>query len=128
MAPPPRSSILLVDIDHNQRRSLAIGLRLLGHRAEEASCAEEAMERCRAEGFDLVVVDLLLPDMSGLTLARRLSTEFPRMSLLLTCVYDVPRWALEREGVDGLPYLSKPLRTEDIVRMLPRNARRATRA
>jgi CheY-like chemotaxis protein len=113
----PRA-ILLVDVDRNQRRSLAIGLRLLGHRPQEATSGEEAVARIRERAFDLIVVDLLLPDMSGLELARLLRQAVPGARVVVTSPYEVPARTLEALGFRPTAYLAKPLRTEALANLL----------
>jgi CheY-like chemotaxis protein len=119
-----RVCVLLVDVDRNLRRSLAIGLKLLGHRTEEAGDAARALELVHRHHFDLAVIDLLLPDMSGLDLARSLQRIAPDVRLVLTTAYELPSERPEHAGSDGTVWLRKPLRTEDLLHLFPQPAPR----
>jgi CheY-like chemotaxis protein len=116
--------VLLVDVDRNLRRSLAIGLKLLGHQTDEAGDAAEALELVRRRHFDLVVIDLLLPDMSGIELARALQGIAPELRLVLTTAYEMPAEKPKCPGANGAAWLPKPLRTEDLLLFLPGSASR----
>jgi DNA-binding response OmpR family regulator len=114
-----RRRILIVDADRNQRRSLAIGLRLLGYLAVEAASAEEALGLAAQDRFDLLVVDVRpRSEMDGLDLARRLREACPRSSLVVTASFDTPGSSRDRLGFEPQGYLCKPFRTEELVPFL----------
>ncbi len=70
--------ILLVE-DNDEVGAFAEDLLVeLGHSVRRARSGEEALEIARAEGFDAVFTDVVMPGMSGLDLAERLAEERPR--------------------------------------------------
>ncbi|WP_423142907.1 response regulator [Parablastomonas sp. CN1-191] len=72
--------VLLVDDEDLVRQSTAAMLAELGHGSVEAASAREALTLLRTQRFDIVVTDYLMPEMSGLDLARearRLRADLP---------------------------------------------------
>ncbi len=68
-------TILLVDDEVKVRRALGTALREEGHDVVEAASAREAHRLISRQPFDVLVVDNLMPDMTGLDLIRELATE-----------------------------------------------------
>jgi len=60
MSPQP-ARILLVDDEQSVQKLLAYPLRKEGYEVVPALDGEEALERCRGQSFDLVVLDVMLP-------------------------------------------------------------------
>jgi DNA-binding response OmpR family regulator len=103
-----RSRILVVDDEANQRRTLAIGLRLEGFDVIEAADGEEALELLDGETPDLAIVDLMMPGINGLDLARRLRFRHPMVGIVLTSAYHLSERQVERAGVGALGFVPKP--------------------
>ncbi|HEX4406243.1 MAG TPA: response regulator, partial [Polyangia bacterium] len=80
-------NILLVDDEPDLRVSLGQVLRDEGHAVDMASDGEAAIARLSARSFDLVVSDVRLPKVDGLTLLRRVRREFPSTEVLLMTAY-----------------------------------------
>lgn len=66
----PRGTILLVDDHERFRRAAARILRRAGYRVREAACGGAAVDLCRQEPLDGAIIDLHLPDSSGIEVAR----------------------------------------------------------
>ena len=65
-----RGRILIVDDE--PAVGVALGRALRGHETVTASTGHEAIERCRLERFDLVLCDLMMPEMSGMEFFAKL--------------------------------------------------------
>src|SRR5512146_2725665 len=57
--------ILVVDDDRTTRLKLMLGLKQQGHTVTEAENGRQALEKLRAELFDLVLLDIIMPDLDG---------------------------------------------------------------
>ena len=57
--------ILVVDDDCTNRLKLSLGLKQQGHIVKEAENGRQALEKLRAEPFDLVLLDIMMPDLDG---------------------------------------------------------------
>ena len=71
----PRKKVLVVDDDPVFADTLARLILEVGHDVMLAETAEEALERCRAELPDFVLVDIRLPQLDGYAFAKRLQEE-----------------------------------------------------
>src|SRR5512135_3213819 len=60
-----KGHILVVDDLPTNRLKLSLGLRQQGHTLKEAENGRQALEMLRAERFDLVLLDILMPEMDG---------------------------------------------------------------
>ena len=125
---PVKVSILSVEDEVlNQallREVLARDAVLRQARLIEAASVAEARAAIAADRFDLVIVDLRLPDGDGLSIARELRTlqDPPAILVLSANVQDEHRRAAIEAGADAV--LGKPYRVssliEEIARLLPR--------
>jgi response regulator NasT len=109
------ASILLVDDDRLILATLGEGLSRAGYRMTGVSSAEEGLERAREQRFDLALVDMRLPGMSGAELAGQLREEFGCYSLVLSAYSDL-EIAKDAARHGTLGYLIKPI---DVLNLLP---------
>ncbi len=116
--------ILVVDDEAPARAYLADLVRKLGPPWElvgEAADGAAAVERCRAEPVDLVLMDIRMPGMDGLEAARRLSRMEVPPAVIFTTAY--AEHALPAFEVKASGYLLKPVRPEKLRRALEEAAR-----
>jgi len=111
-APPgdTRPSILIVDDEEGVRRELDHHLTRRGYYVREAACAADALTEV-ARGFpDAVLLDLYLPDMSGMEVLRRLREQESTLTLpvLLLSVVDDPNVKAQALRLGADDYISKP--------------------
>ncbi len=110
--------ILIVDDEANQRKSLAIGLRLEGYQILEAADGEAALEVLSTEQVDLAIVDLMMPGINGLDLARRMRFRHPEVRVVLTSAYHLSERQLQRAEIRVLGFVPKPFVMEELVGFL----------
>ena len=70
--------ILIADDDRVSRTILSGILTELGHKVEEATDGIQAVERCSGEHFDLVFMDIFMPEKDGLQAIKTLAAEKAR--------------------------------------------------
>jgi diguanylate cyclase (GGDEF)-like protein len=124
------ATILIVDPHPADRRVYITFLGNFGHRLLEAGDGVEALTLARAELPDLVITNILMPNMDGFTLARRLRAE---PLLAATQVIFQTEHYLESEvrklalasGVQHI--LAKPAEPQEILRAVQESLRRPTR-
>ena len=108
--------VLVVDDEENHRKTLAIGLRLEGFEVMEAEDGERALEVLEKERADVAIVDLMMPGLNGLELARKLRFRCADLKVLLTSGYvEDPAHAAVIESGE-LPFMHKPLEPEGLAR------------
>ncbi|MBW2263852.1 MAG: response regulator [Deltaproteobacteria bacterium] len=111
--------ILIVDDEHGQRRSLAIALKFEGFDVTEAASSEEAIEVLETtRSFDAALVDVVMPGMNGLELARQVHSDHPRIKIVLISAYHLSRRQLMLSGTGAVAFLPKPYRMSRLVSFL----------
>lgn len=110
--------ILIVDDEANHRLTLSIHLRAEGFEVEEAADGIEALERLGEGEFALVMVDLMMPGMSGLELTRQIRLGKPAQAVVLTSAYHLSRLQLERAGVGAVGFIPKPYDVDELLGFL----------
>lgn len=110
--------ILIVDDEENQRKSLGIGLRLEGYTVLEAADGEAALEVLAREPVDLALIDLMMPGINGLDLARRMRFRHPEVRIVLTSAYHLSERQLQRAEIRVLGFVPKPFEMEALVDFL----------
>jgi len=108
-------SILLVEDEPSIARGIVYNLEEEGFRVSHAVTGEEALLRAEEHTFALVVLDLMLPGMSGLEVCRRLRSQDPRLPILILTAR-----SQEGDRVQGLAagaddYLTKPFSLEEFL-------------
>jgi two-component system KDP operon response regulator KdpE len=121
---PGRPTVLLVEDDAETRSALARSLAVRGYRIEEAADGREALARWEARRPDVVLLDLGLPDVEGLTIIRRIRREAATPIVILSGRF------LEREKVEALEagaddYVTKPFGLDELIARLRVALRRA---
>lgn len=128
MTPPP--SVLLVEDDPMIAKTLQLSLRYQGFDLALAASVGEASQRLGQARFDLVMLDLGLPDGSGLDLCRRLRERDDSAALpilMLTAVTDEATAAACLDaGADD--YIRKPYGLQELVARMRRLLQRGQRA
>ena len=104
------SSILVIDDDPDVRGFIVEGLAELGHRVREASDGASGLTLYAAERPDLVVIDFIMPGMSGADVARHILNAAPDQRLLFISGYSETE-AITR-AAPGAPLLTKPFRAD----------------
>ncbi len=115
-AQPPlgrsRLTVLVVDDDRVNRLAAQLVLERAGHTVHEASDGSAAIAAALTQRYDLVLLDLHMPDMLGTEVAERLRA-LPRdgaplvIAALTAAAFDEDRAACERAGMNA--FLTKPL-------------------
>ena len=119
-----RPRVLVVDDERQILRALKVILREAGYDVIEAATMEEALDRAAVRPPDAAIVDLMLPDGSGVELSRRLRewTSMPILVLSAVGEEDAKVEALEA-GADD--YVTKPFGSRELVARLQAALRRA---
>lgn len=107
--------ILLVEDDDLNRRVALTALSRLGCRADVACDGREALAAATHKEYDLILMDLCLPEWSGIETCQRIFAlpsprRRPRVVALTARVFDQDRAAVREAGMDG--FLGKPLKIE----------------
>ena len=110
--------ILLVDDEWLSLQDLSSTVREVVPDAQiaEARSGREALEQVGSAPTDVAFLDIEMPDMNGLTLAKRLKELDPQVNIVFVTAYS--QYALEAFRLYASGYLMKPARKEDVLREL----------
>ncbi len=123
-------TMLVVDDEPRIRRVLELALGDdLGYRVLLAASGEEARRRLREDAADIVLLDLQLPDVSGLDLLAEIRAERSELPVILMTAYGTVETAVQAMKLGAFDYVVKPFSVDEIDALARRalGARRAER-
>ena len=111
----PEARLLVVEDEPNIRELLATSLRYAGFEVFTAAAGSAAIEVAEKEHPDLVVLDVMLPDMDGFTVTRRLRETGRLMPIVFVTARDSVEDKVKGLTVGGDDYVTKPFSLEEVV-------------
>ncbi|GAB4144543.1 MAG: hypothetical protein Fur0037_12320 [Planctomycetota bacterium] len=112
------ANILVVDDDAIVRRSLARVLGEEGYRVDEAASGAEAVGLLEATRYELVILDLHMPLLGGLTVLQHARLRRPEIGIVVMTAFPTLENAKESIELGALEFLPKPLDAEEIRRVV----------
>lgn len=117
-----KTTILIVEDDAGLREALFDTLLLGNYDVVDADSAEAALMVLSSRHVDLVVSDIQMGEMSGLTLLKSIKAKFPNMPVLLMTAYATIDDAVQAMRDGATDYLSKPFAPEVLLNLVGRYA------
>ena len=117
-----KTTILIVEDDAGLREALYDTLLLGDYNVVDADNAESALMILAARKVDLVVSDIQMGEMSGLTLLKNIKAKYPNMPVLLMTAYATIDDAVQAMRDGATDYLSKPFSPEVLLNLVGRYA------
>ncbi|WP_405494176.1 response regulator transcription factor [Nocardia sp. NBC_00511] len=111
----PAPAVLVVDDEPNIRDLLGSVLRMSGFEVRLADSGLAALAAAEANPPDLVVLDVMLPDLDGYTVARRLRNAGNQVPVLFLTARDAVKDRIEGLTAGGDDYVTKPFSLEEVV-------------
>ncbi len=115
MAPTTEARLLVVDDEPNIRELLSTSLRFAGFEVHTAADGAEALRQAEATRPDLVVLDVMLPDLDGFAVTRRLRERGREVPVLFLTAKDDVADRVNGLTVGGDDYVTKPFSLEEVV-------------
>lgn len=110
--------MLVVDDEDTLSELLAMALRYEGWQVTTADCGQAAIKAARETQPDAVVLDVMLPDMTGLEVLRRLRENQPTVPVLFLTAKDAVEDRVAGLTAGGDDYVTKPFSLEEVVARL----------
>ena len=126
-APDTRPIVFVVDDDISVRESLELLIQVSGWRAETFASAREFLARPRASVPSCVILDLALPDGSGLDLQQRVAADRPDMPIIFITGYGDVSQSVRAMKAGALEFLTKPFREDVLVSAIRQALERSRR-
>ena len=117
---PTRTRILLVDDDANLRRVLEIQLESSGHAVTTADSAAAALEHLDAEGFDVIITDIRMPEMDGLALLGEIKRRDPGAVVVILTAHGDIKSAVRALKEGAFDFLTKPIAEQTLLSTVAR--------
>ena len=114
-ASQPEARLLVVEDEPNIRELLATSLRFAGFEVHTAADGGEAIDVAEREQPDLVVLDVMLPDIDGFAVTRRLRENGRHMPIVFVTARDSVDDKVKGLTVGGDDYVTKPFSLEEVV-------------
>ncbi len=111
----PEARLLVVDDEPNIRELLATSLRFAGFEVHAAADGGAALRLAKQVQPDLLVLDVMLPDMDGFTVTRRLRDKGQHVPVLFLTARDDTADKITGLTVGGDDYVTKPFSLEEVV-------------
>src|SRR5450631_2720738 len=111
----PAGSVLIIDDEAEIRESLQTLLEMDGYEVDCAASGEEGLTRLGDRTFDLVLLDLALPDRNGLDLLGELHTQSPQIAVIMITAYGTVENAVRAMQAGAVNFVQKPWDNEKLL-------------
>jgi DNA-binding NtrC family response regulator len=108
-------SVLVIDDEAGIRESLHTLLELEGYEVESASTGHEGLVRLGEHPFDLILLDLALPDRNGLDLLNEIRNQDPQLSVIMITAYGTVENAVKAMQSGATNFIQKPWDNEKLL-------------
>lgn len=113
--PAAKARILVADDQKNMRSTTALLLRSAGYETAEAASGEEALQQLMERPVDVLLTDLKMQPMDGLSLLKKALEFAPQMQVLVMTAYGSIETAVEAMRSGAYDYLTKPFKEEELL-------------
>lgn len=120
---PRKANLLVVDDEANTLASLSRAFRLAGHEAVVCDNATKALELAKAQTFDLILSDVVMPGKDGLWLLENLKSEGVSAPVVMMSGQAHIEMAVRATKLGALDFLEKPIATEKLLLTLDNSLR-----
>lgn len=108
-----KKTFLIVDDEPKICRMLQGFFELRGFRALTAVTGQEGLEKLKAQTPDCLLLDIRMPDMSGLDLLRCIRPQYPDIKIVMVTASDDPQMRQTAFGLGADDYVTKPVSFTD---------------
>jgi two-component system cell cycle response regulator CpdR len=112
---PGMLKILLAEDDNDMRRFLVKALQNAGYEVADFDNGRSAYDRLREEPFELLLTDIVMPEMDGIELARRATDLDPDIKVMFITGFAAVALNADSQAPKDAKVLSKPFHLRDLV-------------
>jgi len=111
---PPKEKLLIIDDEPKLLQSLKIVFEEEGYNVSLADCGAEGERVFRSDVFDLVLTDMMMPDISGLEVLKNFAQIDAEVPIIMMTAYGTVETAVESMKLGATDYLLKPFSLDEI--------------
>src|ERR1700681_1631129 len=108
-------SVLIIDDEAAIRESLETLLEMEGYDVQSAATADEGLTRIGSRPYDLVLLDLALPDRNGIDLLAELHVHDPQLAVIMVTAYGTVENAVKAMQAGAMNFVQKPWDNEKLL-------------
>ena len=112
---PLAGSVLIIDDEAEIRESLQTLLEMEGYEVETAATGQQGLNRIGQRAFDLILLDLALPDRNGLDILADMHTQDPGLSVIMITAYGTVENAVKAMQSGAANFIQKPWDNEKLL-------------
>jgi two-component system, response regulator, stage 0 sporulation protein F len=110
--------ILVVDDEENARTALSKILAREGYEVASAGNGYEALNYLRGKEVELIITDINMPEMNGLSLLRELSRSHPESNVIMVTAYGEVESYIEAMNLGAFEYINKPVKIDELKKII----------
>lgn len=107
--------ILLVEDEENLMQTLALNFELEGYEVVQAITGKQALKEFKSKKIDLIVLDVMLPEMDGFTVCENIRTENKTVPIIFLTAKSTSSERVEGLKLGADDYLAKPFNLEELL-------------
>lgn len=111
-------NILVVDDEEEARMGLSKLLSIKGYKVFTASNGVEALEVLRNQPTSIIITDIKMPEMDGLTFLKEIRGLLPKVKVVIITGYGEVETYLEAMNLGAIEFLHKPIQFDDLMKVL----------
>lgn len=111
----PQKQILLVEDEENLRETLKLNLQLEGYSVTAVGDGHKAIDAVKAEHFDCIILDIMLPGLDGITVCETIRLRNPRVPIMFLSARSTGADRVLGLKKGGDDYLTKPFNLEELL-------------
>lgn len=106
--------VLVVDDEENARIGLSKILEQEGYRVDSVSNGREALDFLQRQKVQVVISDLQMPEMNGMTFLREVNRHYPSTQVIMVTAHGGVESYLEAIHLGAYEYINKPIRLDEL--------------
>jgi len=118
-----KKNVLIVDDETVVRKGISRALQKRGMSTQTAKSGQIALDLLNDQPFDLVLLDIHMPDMDGIQILKQIRTKHPNTEVIMITGYPTIDSAVHCVKLGALDYLVKPFRLDDLEAALNKTGR-----
>jgi NAD(P)H-flavin reductase/CheY-like chemotaxis protein/formate hydrogenlyase subunit 6/NADH:ubiquinone oxidoreductase subunit I len=113
-----KNTVLIVDDEAIVRESISDWLRDAGYQVAAAETGEEALELIEKQDFSVLVLDIRLPGLTGMSVLKEVKNQRPWIKSIIITAYPSAETTSEAKKLGAIDYMVKPVAADDLEKMI----------